>query len=237
MTTSATRLPSYPRTGGAMGGPAWLRWCLLAVIGTFTLLALVRQVSGLWRVEGGRAMAVDFPVAFTHVLMGVGLCALLLPGPGAAMAVWWQALFLAGAVWTCVLAYRGLGGVALYAHLLVIDLAMFYLFAAVRAPDAGPAPQVRPVEPTAPAHPHDAPLFDIRVIDGGGTVIALPLVALVLAAYFVLRAGYSATDLVTGRDEESADPASVPPPFSARLDHATALVMQLGLAYMFFTLL
>ncbi|QUH06487.1 DUF5134 domain-containing protein [Saccharopolyspora erythraea] len=225
-----------------MGGPAWLRWCLLVVIGTFTLLALVRQVSGLWRVEGGRAMAVDFPVAFTHVLMGVGMCALLLPGPGTAVAVWWQTLFLAGAVWTCVLAYRsrdpgGAAGTALYTHLLVIDLAMFYLFAAVRAPDAGPGPQVRPLEPAAPGHPHDSPLFDIRVIDGGGAGIALPLVALVLTAYFVLRAGFSATDLVTGRDGERAGPAVVPLPLSARLDHATALVMQLGLAYMFFTLL
>ncbi|MEV6227815.1 DUF5134 domain-containing protein [Saccharopolyspora shandongensis] len=252
-------LPGIMRSrcsGGVVDGPGWIRWAPLAALGVLTLAALVRLLSEFWHTEEGTATPGDFSVTFTHVLTGVGMCVMFAAGGGVGPRGWWVAFFLASAVWICFVIYRvrpnssaARGGVTRtqYVHLLVVDLAMVYMFAAAPSHGFNSVKPGRTVPPPS-THTHDPP----PAVPGEGHAhgstadvpgIALPLVAWVLMTFFVLRAGYSAVDLITRREAGSPNSGDAGMPLGRRvllspeIGHVTAFGMELGMAYMLFVML
>ncbi|MEU6263685.1 DUF5134 domain-containing protein [Saccharopolyspora shandongensis] len=250
-----------------MDRPGWVRWVLVGVLGLLALVALMRLMLGSWQVEKGKAMPADFPVALTHVFVSVGMCVMLVAGGSGGFWPLWVAVFLAGAVYRCVVIYQvrsnanpgsntaaNRAELPEYVHLVVVDLAMVYMFAAARShglasvgvrpipPVPSPSEHTHDSLPVAPGvgHTDGSRAADVLGVGGHGAGIALPLVAWVLMTYFVLRAGYSAVDLINRRETANGE---ADPLFGRRvllspeLSHATALVMELSMAYMFFVML
>ena len=225
---------------------AWLDWILLGAVGVLTVVSLVRLVLGLWQVEAGEAMPADFPVAFTQVVVGTGMCALLVPTDLARPVAWWVIFFSVVLLWSCVLIWRSLRGgdgadrarLPLYLHLVVLDLAMLYLFAA-EEPREGSGPRAPPAPNSL--HDHGWGPVDLPAGAQGGTELALPLLTWVLMTYFLLRAGYAATDIITSHrvagHQNSGEPVSGRILRSPELGHATSLVINLGVAYLLLVML
>ncbi|MEV0054347.1 DUF5134 domain-containing protein [Saccharopolyspora shandongensis] len=162
-------------------------------------------------------------VDFAHASMGIGMTAMFLPQVLPAGV--WAVLFVANAAW--------MGGLALhrrpartYLHHLVGGLAMAYMFAAARSHE--PTSHLLSL-PTAHSSGH-AHGSSLTVVEAQPAGFAFPLVAWVLMLYCLLSAGFAGTDLL--RPAQTCHITSTP-----RLTAATEVVLSLGMAYMFLTML
>jgi Domain of unknown function (DUF5134) len=203
------------------GAEVWLRWA-----GTAAFLAVagycVARLAAAHRVPAGypgRHRAVDV----AHVLMGVGMAAMISPVGGPLPAAGWQTIFLLITAWFAASWWRerradrpaadGLGWHGTGLHHAVAALAMLYMLAAM--PHAGHDP---------------APWLAGHVEPG----IALPIVGWALVGYFLA----STVALAARTRRAPAVHAAAPPVLRApRVTAACQLTMAMGNGYLLLAML